>query len=545
MLARFREGSWHGRIEMTAVFLFSALSLMALILAPHRVTIPTTTEGGNNQISALASAMPHQGWAPLTVYFSAFGSKSRTNPIVKYEWDLDGNGLYDTNATNQNGYIEYTYAKPGEYPISLRVTDSLGQTAVDSLLVRVRHPASSVVDYWTVFDDSQVRKVTIETNKTDWDRMWVDPEAKLEIPASAIIFGEKLEPIGFRMRGQFSLRESGLKKPWKINTDLYIEGLEFHNLKQLMFINAVGDPSLIQEKLTYDMLSFAGVPASQVCFVDVWIDFRDDNQPAEFWGVYNLIERVDRKFLANHFGQDFRHGNLYKASHAQRGPMDLIYYGDRIEDYPTQNGQYAYGKMTNVAETDYNDIIELARIVDGTIYKTPEDFVNEIEKVFNVDTFLRYMAVMVSVASWDFYPYTGNNFFLYHNPYGDRFELIPWDQTWGNNPQQPLFEREGFGLLERAPLYDQIFRVPSYRQQYAAYLDLLNRNWFNESHMRQQILYFHNQIAPHLIQSSGDKMYFGEGSMFRFEDFESSGILLADFIRQRSQFISQQLEQNR
>ena len=54
-------------------------------------------------------------------------------------------------------------------------------------------------------------------------------------------------------------------------------------------------------------------------------------------------------------------GNLYKASHAQRGPMDLVYYGADITDYPTQNGQYAYGKMTNEEEADYSDVIQLAR----------------------------------------------------------------------------------------------------------------------------------------------------------------------------------------
>ena len=32
------------------------------------------------------------------------------------------------------------------------------------------------------------------------------------------------------MRGQFSLRESGDKKPFKIDTDAYVDGQEFHNL---------------------------------------------------------------------------------------------------------------------------------------------------------------------------------------------------------------------------------------------------------------------------------------------------------------------------
>ena len=84
-----------------------------------------------------------------------------------------------------------------------------------------------------------------------------------------------------------------------------------------------------------------------------------------FWGVYTMIERIDAKFISNRFSRDAKDGNLYKASHAQRGPMDLVYYGEKIEDYPTINGQYAYGKENNLEDPDYSDIIELCYVVDG------------------------------------------------------------------------------------------------------------------------------------------------------------------------------------
>ena len=42
---------------------------------------------------------------------------------------------------------------------------------------------------------------------------------------------------------------------------------------------------------------------------------------------------------------------------------------------------------------------------------------------------------MVTVANWDYYPYTGNNYYLYHDPATDLFEWIPWDLTWGGRPK--------------------------------------------------------------------------------------------------------------
>lgn len=524
-------------LERGMVGLFIIFSLAVLIISPKYLSAGDISLSDAPGVIAQANAMPNQGWAPMTVYFSAFGSASTNGNIILYEWDLDGNGIYDTDITSSNGYTSYYYAKPGEYQVTLRVTDSSGQSATDILWVYVRHPGSASVDYWQVFDGSQVGEVTIEITGQSWDEMWLNPEAKTTVRANAVVFGERLDDVGLRFRGQFSLRESGEKKPFKIDTDYFVEGQEYHNLKQLMFINSIGDPTLIQEKLTYDMLAFAGVPASFTSYVELWFDFLEDDQPAEFWGVYLMIERVDMKFLASRFGTDNRYGNLYKASHAQRGPMDLIYYGPSITDYPTQNGQVAYGKMTNEEEADYSDVIQLAYVIDGASYEDPEEFALALEQVFNVDSFLRYMAVMVAVSSWDYYPYTGNNFYLYNNPGTGKFEWIPWDQTWGGEVNMPLFEISGFGLLERAPLYDQVFDLERYRYKFAAYLDLLAQHWFNEENIHAEASYHHNLIAPYVTQAGGDKMFFGDTPWAAYSAFENDWTWLAEFAGDRSQFI--------
>lgn len=540
-LTRSTQSNAAGRLEVALIAAAGVLAAVALLANPTRSTGLLADTGPGSGLAAQANAMPHQGWAPMTTHFSAFGSKSDNGTIVRYEWDLDGNGLYDTDATAAAGYTSHTYAKPGEYVVTLRVMDDQGSTATDSLTISVRHPASSPVDYWTVFDDSRVQRVDIELSQASWDELWIDPPAKTTVRANAVVFGERLNDVGFRMRGQFSLRESKDKKPWKIDTDFYVEGQEYRNLKQLMFINNIGDPTMLAEKIVYDMLAFAGVPASHSSYVELWIDISDDDAEPVFWGVYSMVERVDKKFLASRFGNDNDHGNLYKASHAQRGPMDLIYYGDEIQDYPTQNGQYAYGKVTNLEEPDYRDVINLARVVDGTTYSDREEFAAALEEVFEVDTFLRYVAVMNAISSWDYYPYTGNNFFLYSNPETGRIDWIPWDLTLGEDPGSALFELSGFGLVERAPLYDRVFEVEKYRWKYAAYLDLIVRHRLNESAIYEQASRLHNLIAPYVTQGTGDKMFFGDAALFPYESFATGWERLAEFARQRSSFIRQEL----
>lgn len=530
-------------IEVGLIFAFLLTTLTLVALNPSQGAGVVEDIASNETIQAYAFAMPADGWSPLLVHFSAFGSQSNAGEIVKYEWDLDANGLYDTNATEQGGYVSYLYKKSGEYRITLKVTDAQGNAATDTLLVRVRYRGSSSVDYWTIFDDSQVRRVDISLTTSNWNMLWLDPKAKTTVPADAVIFGETLKNIGFRMRGQFSLAMSGEKKPWKIDTDFYVDGQEYHNLKQLMFLNNIGDASMIQEKLAYDAMHFAGIPSSNVAFAELWIDLVDDDQPATFWGVYTMVERVDKKFLANRYGRDFDSGNLYKASHAQRGPMNLVYYGPDITDYPTQNGLYAYGKTTNEEQADYSDLIYLMYVLDGVAYDTPEDFAAAIEQVLNVDTFLRYMAVVNMLGNWDSYPYTGNNYFLFYNGGTGRFEWIPWDLTWGYDVQHRLFERGESEMVGEAPLFDRVFEVERYRIRYAGYLDLLLRYWFTEENVSALAYGYHNMIAPLVSQGGGDKMFFGESAMFPAESFNDSWMRYGDYTRRRREYILDVLAQ--
>jgi spore coat protein H len=530
-------------LEQASILLFLAAGTAVLAAAALTPGPPSVSAQASPFVTAQANAVFNNGWAPLTAQFSAYGSSSQDAEIVRYEWDLDGNGAVDFDATARRGYAQYLYSKPGLYTITLRVTDSLGRFAEDRVTVRVRHPASSSVDYASVFDDTRVRRIDISLAQSDWNAMWADPEAKVQARADATVFGEELKDVGFRMRGQFSLRTSGDKKPWKIDTDAYIDGQEYRNLRQLMLLNNIGDPSLLKEKLAYEMMYAAGLPASHTAFTELWIDIADDGEGPRYWGVYLLVERVDRKYIGNRFGAASKDGNLYKASHAQRGPMDLVYYGDRIEDYPTQGGQYAYGKMSNEAEADYSDIVELCRVIDGTTYESDAEFIRALEAVFDMDAFLRYLAVITILDNWDSYPFTGNNFFLFHDPQTGLFEWLPWDLTWGGNPQTPLFTRADPGLVDRAPLYDKAMQTGYYRRKYAAYLDLLIEAWFNRNRLSDRVQYLHRMIAPYITQSTGDKAFFGEAAMFPPGAFDHSWESILQFVTERESFVRGALRQ--
>src|SRR5262249_10156974 len=92
------------------------------------------------------------------VTFDGSGSTDPSGPIVKYEWDLDGNGTYETN-TGSTATVNKTYAEPGESAGSLRVPGGGGVSATRSLNVSVLGRYASAVaatpgllDYWRLGD---------------------------------------------------------------------------------------------------------------------------------------------------------------------------------------------------------------------------------------------------------------------------------------------------------------------------------------------------------------------------------------------------------
>ena len=472
---------------------------------------------------AYAYALPAQGWAPLTVNVSGFMSEDPDGEIVSWEWDFDGHGTYETAGSGDWGYASHTY-NAGSYTAELRVTDDDGNTATSSVAIEVRDPANSSVDYWNIFDANQVKRVEFYVSQANWDAMWVDINAELEVEADAVVFpGTALEAtlpsIGFRMKGNSSLNTTSDKKPWKLDTNEFDDEQEFENLKMLIFNNGFKDPSLTRERLAYEMMQAAGVQAGFTCYTEVWISV--EGAPLEFWGIYTMVEDVDKKFLKNRF--DNKGGNLYKC---QTG-SDLRYYGPDIVSYPVDEGEPCYQKETNEDEADYSDIINLCYVLDGQTYGSPAEFSTAIEEVLNVDSFLRYLAVVLSHSNLDIFMYMNQNYYLYNNEDTGKFEWIPWDlnEAWGLFGQQtyneecPLYEMGGTGTggSMTNPLFTQVMEVPAYRQTYAAYVDLLRRSYFTEANIATRAEDLHDLAASSVEQ--GDKMYYGDTAVYSVDAF--------------------------
>ncbi len=88
---------------------------------------------GNAAPQALLDPPDAQGALPLSVSFDAGGSTAGGDlgdSIVLYEWDLDGDGLWESYGSQESRV--YTYTSPAALLARVRVTDSAGNQAVAS-----------------------------------------------------------------------------------------------------------------------------------------------------------------------------------------------------------------------------------------------------------------------------------------------------------------------------------------------------------------------------------------------------------------------------
>lgn len=348
------------------------------------------------------------------------------------------------------------------------------------------HSNDADPNYAEVFDDTQVKRLDFVIAADDWQSMLDDmtatygefgrqsggglldtDEDPIFVPAEVFYNGIEWYRVGVRFKGNSSLQSSWhqgiLKLSFKMDFDEYedeypqIDNQRFYGFKKFSLKNNFADPSLLREKIASDVFAKAGVPVSHTAFYTLYVDH--GNGP-EYFGLYTLVEEVDGEVLDTQFSSD--DGNLYK-------PED--FGASFIEG--TFDAQY-FEKKTNEDEEDWSDIEALfAALHDDTVSTDPATWRANLESVFDVDGFLKYLAVNGVIQNWDSYGRMTHNFYLYNDPQTAKLTWVPWDHN------EALQEGKQGGALaldfsnmeaNSWPLIEKIYADDLYKAQYDYYL---------------------------------------------------------------------------
>jgi spore coat protein CotH len=304
--------------------------------------------------------------------------------------------------------------------------------------------------------------------------------------------------VGIRLRGNTSRNHP--KKSFKLKFKEF-EGEKFFDQKKFNLKAENNDPSFTREMLALQTFRRNNMAAARSHHTEVYIN-------GEYMGLYLNVEQLDDEFVQSRFDNDS--GNLYKCTWPATLEDDGQIYDDDIYELKTNK--------------DINDRSVLAHFVHVLNNSPDEEFEGALEEVFNVEKYLKYLAVEALTGHWDGYSYNKNNFYLYENDDTGLIELMPYDVDntfgidwiggdWGkhdvmnwSNPQ------------EARPLTKRILARGKYLAEYVSLLETMLDGDFSAEYFNPLFDELKSMLSDHVARDAYFPLTFG----YTFADFSNS-----------------------
>lgn len=372
-----------------------------------------------------------------------------------------------------------------------------------------------------VFKQNQVTSVDITVDESGLKKILENPMDKEVVPATVTIDGKKVADVGFRTKGNMTLRsvanmEDSDRYSFKIDFDYYHDGQNLYGLKKLALNNNYSDSTLSREYLSYKLMEKMGIATPKNSYMYVTINGKE-------WGLYLGVEAIDETFLQQHFKEST--GDLYKPDGTG---SDLKWISNDIKDYT------GLGLKTNEDTSDQSAMMKLLDVINNG---------GDLNEVMDVDEMLRYFAANTALVNLDHYQGSlKHNYYLYEK--NGIFSILPWDYNMSfggfgvgggaggmqppNNNDNRMKELNGQGkeqrdgnkggmmesnlmndksinfsittpvsgtTLEDRPLLNALLGVDEYREMYNQYLKEIADTFFTEENMQSLT----NQISSTIL----------------------------------------------
>jgi spore coat protein CotH len=293
------------------------------------------------------------------------------------------------------------------------------------------------------FNDGPIPEILIEITPEQVKKLQMNNRAYVlcTVVETLTVNGEKkattYKDVGIKLKGAAgSFRDLNDRPALTLNMDKFEDGQSFHGLDKFHLNNSVQDGSLLHELVCHHLFEQAGVPVARTTHARVWLNKRD-------LGMYVLKEGFDPTFLRNWFTKPG--GNLYDGGFCREIDQPL-------------------SKMCGSGPNDHSDLKALrAACAIGDLTKRQA----ALEKILDVDQFLRFAAMEMLTSHWDGYCRNRNNYRIYFNPANGKAVFFPhgMDQMFGD-PNFPLFDLGGIVGFA-------VIQVPEFRQRYHKLLEEL------------------------------------------------------------------------
>jgi spore coat protein H len=255
-----------------------------------------------------------------------------------------------------------------------------------------------------VFDGSVLHEIRIEVAPEYLPALEYDHEQR--VPCTFTFDGTTLEHVAIRQKGLGTHAGSLYTKPsLSVRFDELVPGQTLHGVDKLILNNGGMDPTLLHEHLGYDLYQRADVPSRRTAHAVVTLAGMPSG--AQTYGVYVMVEAVNEKLLARHFGEQHDQGNLFEDEDAPDFAEDPLAIDLKDDDEPGRSHQrlVAFADFLNTATDD-----ELAERLDEFI---------DLERALNG------FAVDLLAQHGDGFWLAAHNYYLYEHPVDHRFVMLP------------------------------------------------------------------------------------------------------------------------
>ena len=350
----------------------------------------------------------------------------------------------------------------------------------------------------------------IHINSRDWSTLRATYRENTFYPCDVEWRTVKVRNAACRSRGNGS--RSPIKPGLEIEFDRYVSGQRFLGLRSLVLDNLWQDPSMLRERLAMRLFRRMGVAAPRESHVRLFI-----GGTRQFAGLYAAVEPIDGGFLDRELGDS--DGYLYEFRwrdeyHFEDLGADLAGYAMRFEPR-TRQGDPAFAL--------YDPVRELIAAMN-------ERSLEELESIFDLRGFIRYVAIENYLAEWDgLLGFLGlNNFYLYRSTRAVA-RLLPWDKdTTFADVNWPSSYNVDTNILMRRVWADAGYR--------ALYLQTLRDTADAAAFLNEELAFMYAQIAATAIADP----YKPESN----ESFVAAVERLVDFARTRPSVVRRYLDES-
>lgn len=263
-------------------------------------------------------------------------------------------------------------------------------------------------------DSTTVHTIAVTVDESALSEMlqtYVDTGEKEWIQGSVTIDGESFTHVGFKLKGNSSLRGISADTPaedlpFRIRLDKYVDDQQFEGVSDFTVRSNSSETSL-NEAVALDLLTDAGLASTQAIATRFSVNGSDES-------LRLTVQNLDDTWVKDYFPDAGADSVLYKSE------------ADGSWDWLGEDGDYSSSFDIEAGADNYEPLVALLDLINNG---TAEEIAAQLPDLVDIDSFATYLAFEDAINNFDDIDGPGNNSYLFWDSATQKFTVVAWDHN--------------------------------------------------------------------------------------------------------------------